>query len=437
MMNKSIMTRENELTEILNKEVVPALGCTGPTAISFATAAARELVGGKPISVKVMLDRGNMAKNDDVGIPGTELFGQDIAAALGAICGDASAGLENLHSVTPEAEKEARVFAKKNVELACDWNFDATGLYIDATVVTDRGTGRVIVAKTHTNIVYKEVNGEVIYQHEDVNRSHAVVEAHAPIREYGVADFYEYAKTVPFEKIAFLNDAIEMNVKLAEAGMAAKFNPDFSAEFNRLGENKMIAYAKALTSAASQARMMGLNMPAMSCATSGNVGITGSVPLYAAAVVNNKDREALIRALALSYLMTIYGKNHIGRLSAMCACAVAASIGVTAGTAFLLGGDLNIIEQAIKNTLSCVFGIVCDGARITCAYKLANTTGIAMESALFALNNEGVPTAQGVVGETADATIELMGRVAREGMIETDKVLCRALYERSHGINCK
>lgn len=428
----TVKSHEDKLTEILCKEVAPALGCTGPTAISFAVAAARELVGGKAKSAKVILDRGSMAKNDDVGIPGTKLLGQDIAVALGAICGDASAGLENLHLVTAEAEKEACIFAKENVELSCDWDFDATGIYIDATVVTDRGTGRAIVAKAHTNIVYKEVNGKILLNNIDSGRKHAVNESYDEIRKYRVSDFFNYAKLVSFENIAFLNDAIEMNVKLAKAGINSKFNPGFSEEFKRIGENKTVAYAKSLTSSAAQARMIGFNMPAMSCATSGNVGITGSLPLYAVAVTNNKDRETLIRALSLSYLLTIYVKNHIGRLSAMCACAVAASVGVSAGTAFLLGGNLNVVEQAINNTLSCVFGIVCDGARVTCAYKLACTCGIAIESALFALDNIGVPEKQGVVGGTADETIELMGRVAREGMIETDKVLCKSMYERAH-----
>lgn len=425
--------KHKDLKEILEKEVKPALGCTGPTAISFVVAAAREITGGVPKYVRVISDRDMLAKNDDVGIPGTKLVGLDIAAALGAVCGDASAGLENLHAVTPEDEAFAREFAKTSVDIKADWDYDAVGLYVDAVVETDKGVGRAIIAKTHVNIVYKERDGKVIYQSEDFNRQSAVNEANSPIRKYIVKDFYDFAKNVPLDEIAFLQQALDMNLKLAEAGFDENLGAGFGHAYKKLTSDPTISYAKALTAAAADARMSGRDLPAMSCATSGNVGITGSLPLVAVARVRGKSDEELLRALALSYLLTIYGKNYIGRLSAMCACAVAASVGVAGATAMLIGGDDRHVDQAIKNTLASVFGIVCDGARVTCAFKLANAIGIAIEAALFALENVGVPSRQGIVGETADDTIALLGRVAREGMIDTDKTLCRAMYERTHG----
>lgn len=421
----------DKLTEILRSEVKPALGCTGPTCISYVVAVARELTGGTAKHVKLVMDRTNGAKNSDVGIPGTKLLGVDIAASLGALCGDAGAGLENLHNVTPADEKRAAEFAKTSVDVEIDWQYDLVGLYVDATVETDRGVGRAIISKTHLNVVYKELDGKVLYQAEEYDRNSATNESTAPIRAYRIRDFYEFAKNVPIEKIAFLQEAIDINVRLAETGLEEKLGVGFGAAFEKLTDDSIITYAKTLTSAASDARMCGRDLPAMSCATSGNVGITASLPLYAVAKVKQLDNETLLRALALSYLLTVYSKNHIGRLSAMCACALAASVGVAGGTVLLLGGDYETANSAIMNLIASLFGIVCDGARVTCAYKLANAAGVAIDSALFALNGTNVPAGQGVVGKDADDTIALMGRIAREGMVTMDKVLCRVMFERT------
>lgn len=426
------MMNENyyELRDILNSEVRPALGCTGPTAISFVVAVARDIVGGTPKHVSLVLDRTNGTKNSDVGIPGTTLKGVDIAAALGALCGDADAGMENLRGVTPAYVEQARTFAQHNVTLSIDWSYGAVGLYVDATVETDQGIGRAVIAKTHLNVVLKERNGEVVFQANDYQRDSAVRESDAPIRKFSVKDFYDFAKNVPLEEIAFLQDAVTMNTRLAETGLKEKLGVGFGPTFLSHAGDPLISYAKGLTAAASDARMCGKDLPAMACATSGNVGITGSLPLVAVAKVRNLSNELLLRAIALSYLLTIFGKNHIGRLSAMCSCAVCASVGVSAGTVLMLGGSYEQANQAIMNTLACVFGIVCDGARVTCAYKLANASGIAIESALFAMDHVGVPGSQGVVGRDADDTIALMGRIAREGMVDEDKALCKAMFER-------
>lgn len=425
------MKDHTKLTEILRNEVRPALGCTGPTCISYVVAVARDIAGGTAKHVKLVMDRTNGAKNSDVGIPGTKLMGVDIAAALGALCGDAAAGLENLHNVTPEDEAQASEFARNNVDVEIDWQYDIVGLYVDATVETSQGVGRVIISKTHLNVVYKELNGKTIYQAEEYDRNSAINESAAPIRAYKIWDFYDFAVSVPIEDIAFLQEAIEMNVRLAKTGLEEKLGVGFGGAFEKLTDDSLVTYAKALTSAASDARMCGRNLPAMSCATSGNVGITASVPLYAVAQTKQIDNEKLLRALALSYLLTIYGKNHIGRLSAMCACALAASVGVAGGTVLLLDGSYETVNSAIMNLIASLFGIVCDGARVTCAYKLANAIGVAIDSALFALNGTNVPASQGVVGKNADDTIALMGRIAREGMITMDKILCQVMFERT------
>ncbi len=423
-----------ELTDILRKEVKPALGCTGPTAISYAVSVARDIVGGSLKSIEVIIDKDMCAKNDDVGIPGTSQLGCNIAAALGAICGDSEAGLEVLRNVTPEDEIKAQKFAEESVIIKPDWNMKTVGLYIEAIVNTDNGTGRAIIAKTHTNVILKELNGEVLFKADDQNKENLTDETKAPIRKYEIKDFYEFAKNVPFESIAFLQEAVDLNMKLADSDLTDNSSIGFAKAFGRIKGDKATIRAKTITCAAATARMEGKNLAAMGCATSGNVGITASLPLVAIAEVYEKNQEVLLRGIAFSYLLTIYIKNIIGRLSAMCSCVSGSSSGIAAAMTFMLGGTLEQTKTAIQNMIPNIFGVVCDGARTACALKLTSSIGVAIECAYLALDNISVPANQGVVGKTADETLLFLGKIAKEGMVEVDNVLCKALYGRNHKI---
>ena len=421
-----------ELLSILKAEVKPALGCTGPTSVSYAASVAKDAVGGKAKSVKVLVDRDTYKNSIAVGIPGTSEMGVDIAAALGAVGGDSKLGLEVLNDITPQDEEEAkRMLADGDVKLEIKWDIEGVGLYIEVFVETDKGIGHAIVAKTHTNVVLIEANDEIIYKSEAEDLKTILDETKAPINNYGVKDFYEFATKVPVEEIGFLREAIELNKKLAETGLKEKLGKGFGSAFTRF-EQEQNAYmkAKAYTAAASDARMAGENLSAMSCASSGNVGITASVPLYVVASEYEKREEMLLRALSLSFLLTIYIKNQIGRLSAMCACAIAASVGVGAGTVLLLDGNFEQAQETIKNIVGSIGGVICDGAKLGCALKLSSAVGIAIESAYLAMDGVSIPTGDGIVCETADETLQMLGRIARFGMIETDKTMCREIIER-------
>ena len=237
-----------ELHEILKKEVVPALGCTGPTAVSYVAAEAATAVGGTPIKVEVKVDRHIGTKNSDVGIPGTTVVGLKMAAALGALVGDAAAGL--------------------------DLETDILGLFMDCTVTTDKGVGRAVVVKTHTGLVYREANG-VVQVDKPYDRRASMNETHDAMAHYGVKDFYEFATGIPLEEITFLKEAVTMNKTIAQTifdGTAK--GAGFAVSMMKRADNNMIRKAKALTSAGSEARMEGFSLPVMSCATSGNVGLT-------------------------------------------------------------------------------------------------------------------------------------------------------------------
>ena len=330
------------LHHILQKEVAPALGCTGPTAVSYVAAEAASAVGGKPLKVAVKVDRHIGTKNSDVGIPGTAAVGLKMAAALGALVGDAAAGLEVLHKVTPESEKEALSFSQSgNVTVDVDLETDILGLFMDCTVTTDKGVGRAVVVKTHTNLVYREANGQV---QVDIpyDRRASMNETHDEMASYRMADFYQYAVEMPLEDLLFLRKAVTMNKALAQTIFDRKAKgAGFGLSMMGRAKGDMVRKAKAVTAAGAEARMEGFSLPAMSCATSGNVGLTASLPLISMAEDLQCSEEQLLRALALSFLTTICVKNRIGRVSSMCACVTAASQGIAAGASMLLGGGLD------------------------------------------------------------------------------------------------
>lgn len=423
-----------ELSEILQAEVKPALGCTGPIGISYVAAEARDAVGGTPIKIIIRADKDMCAKNDDVGIPGTSVFGLKMAAALGAFAGDAGAKLEVLKSITPEDERKAYDFSlSDNITIEPDWETEAIGVYMEAIVVTENGTGHAIVAKTHSNLVYKSANGKAIVD-KNFDRCKSLDEKNDPITKYQLKDFYEFATEAPFEMISFLEEAVRMNRELAQAALDGKTGAGFGVSMLKRSKDNLIRKAKAITAAGSEARMAGYDLPTMTCATSGNVGITVSLPLSSVAEDLGKSKEEMLRALALGYLVTIYAKNHIGRHSAMCACVVAGSQGVASGTVLLMGGGVEQIQMAINNTIVNIFGVVCDGARLACAMKLASAAGTAIEGALLAMDGVKVPDDEGICGKTGQDSIDFMGKFAKTGMVLTDLLLCKALYAKHHDL---
>jgi len=423
--------QQKELYAILKKEVAPALGCTGPTAVAYVAAEAATAVGGKPIKVEVKVDRHIGTKNNDVGIPGTSVVGLKMAASLGALAGDAEAGLNVLHKVTPNDEKKALAFSKSgNVIVTPDLETEILGLYMDCVVTTDKGVGRAIVVKTHTNLVYREANG-VVQVDIPFDRIASMNESHDAMANYKIADFYEMATQTPIEDFEFLKEAVKLNKALAEASFSGKAKgAGFGVSMMSRAEGNIVRKAEATTAAGAETRMIGYSLPAMSCATSGNVGITASLPLISLAEDLGSSEEDLLRALAMSFLMTICIKNRIGRVSSMCACVTAASQGVAAGAAMLLGGDLACVDRAINNIIVNIFGVVCDGARVACALKLASAAGIALECAMMAKDGVVTPVNEGVIGNDADASLNFMGDFAQHGMAGSDLSLCKALYKK-------
>lgn len=423
------MQDEEALMNLLRAEVKPALGCTGPVLMAFAAAVSREAVGGAPVRARILLDKDTYIKNCAVGIPGIDARGIPIAAALGVIAGDASAGMEVLRRVTPGDAAKAKAFLP-NVTVDIKWDFDGIGLYVESWVETDKGVGHSLVAKTHTNVVFVEVNGKLVRGAYPESFTEVVDHSADPIRRFTVKDFHDFAAGRPLEDLSFIREAIAMNTALAEHGLKTGAGENFGNQLLKVPFVTPIQKAKSLAAAASDARMAGEALPAMSCATSGNVGITASLPLISMARDLGKSEEDLIRALAFSFLLTIQIKSYIGRYSAFCACAIAASIGVAGGMTLLLGGDARQSGDAIRSIIGSTLGVVCDGAKHGCALKLSTGAGAAIEAAYLAMQGTAIRANDGFVCADADETIRLMGRMAHEGEAEADETMCRLIFER-------
>lgn len=415
-----------ELLEILRKEVKPALGCTGPIGVCFGAAQAYDAIGGEIKRIVAKIDWGMASKIDDVAFPGTEMLGVEMAIALGAVCGDPKAGLEVLHNVTPEGEQKARKVAEL-VEVHPMWERKDMNIYIDITIETDRGTGRSVTAERSDGLILKERNGEVIEQYE---KDKGAQDAASPILKYKVKDFYEFATTTPIEEFDLLLKAAELNTELANETITRNLGAGIGTALYNSQDGNLITKAKAYAAAGCEARMSGVNRPAMSCANKGNVGIAASMPIVVQARELGLGDEAMQRGIALSYCLAIAIIHRIGKDPSMCSCEVAAAIGVAAGTVLLHGGTQQQVENAIQNTIPNIFGVVCDGAKLACALRISSGTGIGIEAANLALAGVRLANNQGVLAANADESINMIGHTALYAMVDSDRELSRQIFAK-------
>ncbi|WP_320936450.1 serine dehydratase subunit alpha family protein [Enterocloster lavalensis] len=415
-----------ELLEILRKEVKPALGCTGPIGVCFGAAQAYDAIGGEIKRIVAKIDWGMASKIDDVAFPGTEMLGVEMAIALGAVCGDPKAGLEVLHNVTPEGEQKARKVAEL-VEVHPMWERKDMNIYIDITIETDRGTGRSVTAERSDGLILKERNGEVIEQYE---KDKGAQDAASPMLKYKVRDFYEFATTTPIEEFDLLLKAAELNTELANETITRNLGAGIGTALYNSQDGNLITKAKAYAAAGCEARMSGVNRPAMSCANKGNVGIAASMPIVVQARELGLGDEAMQRGIALSYCLAIAIIHRIGKDPSMCSCEVAAAIGVAAGTVLLHGGTQQQVENAIQNTIPNIFGVVCDGAKLACALRISSGTGIGIEAANLALAGVRLANNQGVLAANADESINMIGHTALYAMVDSDRELSRQIFAK-------
>ncbi|WML33877.1 L-serine ammonia-lyase, iron-sulfur-dependent, subunit alpha [Clostridium sp. OS1-26] len=419
--------KNNELlVSILKDQVVPALGCTEPTAVAYAVAKAKELLEEEVETLDILVDRNVLKNGKEVGIPGTNEKGIVVAAALALVVGKSEYKLEVLKEVTNESLEEALKLMGKNM-INLDLKKDVTGLYIEVITKGKNNTSRVIIKKTHLNVVLLEQNGQCISAQDDKEEA-AKPSLRDRIREFTIADLKEFVDTIEFEKIKFINEGIVMNKRIADDDL--KYNLGIGLG-NMLKSEKedLEQNAKAITSAASEARMAGHPLPVMSSAGSGNHGLVAILPIAIIGEGMNIDNEKIVRAVTLSHLVTVYIKSYTGSLSPVCGCGVAAGVGASAGLSYLLGGTLEQIGGAIKNMIAGISGMICDGAKIGCSYKLAISVNAAVDAAKMANKNVFIPSRDGILDDSVEKTIQNLGRVSNEGMANTDDIILDVMLQ--------
>ncbi len=420
--------------QILKNQVTPALGCTEPGAVALAVARAKALLGEPPVQVSILVDKNVLKNGMDVGIPGTNEHGIVFAAALALVVGRSEYGLEVLRDVRDaDIPAASALAAKKIITLALDEA--AQGLSIKVEMRGADTQAKVFIQKLHTNIVYEEKDGLVLLDTRG-SRPQASAQKAAPpadlrsrIQEFSIAGLVALCNTVPAEEIAFLEEGIIMNRRIAEAGIAQNFGIGMGRYF--AGNACTPAErAKALTAAASEARMAGCPLPVMSSAGSGNHGLVAILPIAIIGESLGCQQEKLLRAVALSHLVTIYVKSYLGSLSPVCGCGVAAGVGCAAGLVYLRDGGTQQICDAINNMVAGISGMICDGAKLGCSYKLSIAADAAVDAAGMALQGISIPANNGILGPTAEDTIQNLAQVSNVGMNNTDNIILDVMLHK-------
>lgn len=415
-----------EIISLLKKEMKPALGVTEPGAIALASAKAYSLVGGELRKIKMVLDVGIYKNAFSCAIPGTKESGNEMSAILGVLAGDPELDLEVLKNIKEEDIIKARKLRDEKI-VEIEVNKDISHIYIDITIETNKGSGRIIIENEHSNIVLAQVNGNTLSKKTENDKKNIDRKEDFDIKKCTVKDFLDFVNTVSFEDIKFTLDAVKTNMELADmgknsAGMNVAKTLDNLKSENMIADD-VILDAQLLTGYAVDARVGGLPKEAMSICGSGAHGIIATMPLVAFAKRKNLDDDKLARAIALSYLITLYSKAYSGRLSAFCGCAIASGSGVSAGIVYLLGGNLEQIGNAIKNMAANITGMICDGGNYGCSLKAVTAVNAAAMSALFAIKDVYIPSNYGIVGDTVEQTIINMGKIADPGMLNTNNTI--------------
>lgn len=418
--------RDTILLSILKKEVVPATGCTEPVAVAYSTAVARQNLDGEIEKLVIFVDGGLYKNGMKVGIPGIKERGLDIAGALGLFSGCSEKGLQVIEDINAESLNKAKKLVEQG-KVKVSVKEGCTKLYIDTVLYTSKGSIRVVTKDKHLNAVILESDENYIKRESKISNTEKSTEE---IQNYGLDDFISFCQTVPMEELSFLEKGVNMNLALAQEGLAMETG--VAKKFEKLVEDGImhddILYrAKLLCAAASEARMAGSKLPAMSSAGSGNHGITVFLTNYAVAQKLGASGEALLRALVLSNLVTFYIKSYTGTLSAMCGCGVAAGIGSSVGAVYLMGGSSKEMLGAIINMIGSIAGIVCDGGKEGCSYKLALSAGWAVQSALLSMTGGVINNTDGILASDFKGVIRNMGYVCNPGMLETNNAIIKVM----------
>ena len=429
MQEKKIRER---IISLVNKEVVPAIGCTEPMAVALCTAKAATTLGRRPERIEVFLSP-NMLKNAmGVGIPGTGMIGLPIAVSLGALIGKPEYELEVLKDLTPATlEQGKRYINDADIDIKLkQGNVDK--LYIEVVCRAGSDMATAIISGSHTHFVYVERNGEVVM---DNRGGHGGSDEEEDDIQLNFRLVYDFATTAPLDEISFILKTKEYNMKAAEESIKGNYGHCLGKTMDRplshgiFGDN-IFSHILSRTASACDARMGGAMIPVMSNSGSGNQGICATNPVVVYAMENENTDEELIRALMLSHLTAIYIKQSLGKLSALCGCVVA-STGSSCGITYLMGGDYTRICNSVKNMVANLTGMICDGAKPSCALKISSGVSTALLSALLSMEGKCVTSAEGIVDDDVDKCIHNLTSIGADAMRATDDMVLDIMTHKS------
>lgn len=422
------------LSELIRSDMKPALGVTEPGAIAFAVAKARSYLEGKVREIRLELNSGMYKNAFTCGIPNSEHYGSAYAAALGAIAGNVELGLESLAEVRPEDDRLAAEWVREG-RVSVEMTQMSSDIFIRATVYSAGDEVSVTIRDAHTHITEIRQKEKIVFSQARLNQSNLSDEDEKLlIHRYTLSELVDYCRTVPVEEIRFVEAAYEMNLELFELGLESP-KTQYARYFLRENGGQIISddevkTASLLCNGAIEARVLGLNKPAMSITGSGAHGIMTTLPLYAMQKVRKLSSEELYRATMLSYLVCTYIKEYSGRLSAFCGCAIAGGTGAALGLVYLMGGGLKEMEHALNSMAGSITGMICDGGNQGCVMKGVTAVHLAFQSARMAMNQVGLEPIHGILAESPEETMRHMGRVASPGMVETERVIVEMMGEQ-------
>ncbi|GKV55064.1 UPF0597 protein [Sporosarcina sp. NCCP-2222] len=421
----------NRISAILEKELVVALGCTEPVAIALAAATAKSHAEGEIRQIVVMAS-GNIIKNaKSVGIPGMSGKGLDFAAAIGAVGGNPERKLELLDGLTKDDEKKAFQLIEEG-KIEAGQADTPKRLYIEVKVKTDQKEARVIISDNHSNITLIEVDGEAVFRGGCENVR--IQSEEEELEALTLDEIYAWVLQAELSELALVKRSIELNKVIGLEGLSGDYGLNVGRTIQEnvkkgILSDDLATAAMSLAAAGSDARMAGSTLPVMANTGSGNQGIAVTLPVVAAAEKLQVSEDVMIRAVALSHLVTIHIKSKFGRLSALCGV-TAAGMGASAAIVYLLGGTLQQVKAAVQNTIGNVSGMICDGAKAGCAMKVSTCSNVAVQSALLAMSHQEIQSTDGFIHDDVEKSIEAFCTLGNEGTRQTDEWILKLMMEK-------
>ena len=420
-----------QIIRLIQREVVPAIGCTEPIAVALCVAKAAETLGCRPQQIDVRLSANILKNAMGVGIPGTGMIGLPIAIALGALIGKSAYQLEVLRDCTPEAVAEGRLFIEeKRIQIGLKEGITEK-LYIEVCCQAEGHQATAIIAGGHTHFIYLRRDEELLLDEGAATSSASASEEEVPL---SLRKVYEFATESPLDELRFILETARLNKAAAERSFQGNYGHGLGRMLQGENEKRMMGdsiFSRILsyTSGACDARMAGAMIPVMSNSGSGNQGISATLPVVVYAEETHQSEERLIRALTLSHLTVIYIKQSLGRLSALCGCVVAAT-GSSCGITWLMGGDYQRVSFAVQNMIANLTGMICDGAKPSCALKVTTGVSTAVLSAVMAMEDRCVKSVEGIIDQDVDRSIQNLTEIGKNGMNETDRLVLQIMTSK-------